>query len=385
MSDILTGTMGDPAHALPWLALAAWIVLTIIHAGAMALAMAQPVLARRDRRLRADRPHISCLLPVSAEEHAFARCFESLRRQDYPSFDFIACSDREDSPGLLAAKRLAGDETQFAVARERLFPNPKINNLQAAIDQASGPLILIKDSSIETPPGALAEMARRLGEGVGLVCALPVACRPASPAAWVELANMNGRDAPFTAAAVALGMTVGYGKIMLLRKDDLMQIGGLARIGFCFGDDHALALALEEIGLRTVYVEHPVFQPLGQRSWSSVIERQVRWMVIRRDQAPLAFWSEPLLTSPLYLAVAALAAPVLGWSAGLCALAAFGLRMGAEGAAMAALGWMQGWRYVPAALLRDAAAWLIWLRALRAREIQWAGQRHASGAESAPR
>lgn len=368
--------MAERLSIAAWIGLALWAAIAIIHAGAMFLTLIQPVLARWRRRHSGDARLISCLLPVSAADEFSARCFESLRRQHHPSFEMVVCSDSASSPGMEVAQTCGDGRTRFVVATERRVLNPKIDNLLPALDLARGELILIKDSNIEMAPGHLAAMADQLAEGVGLVCSLPVARAPGSFAAWFELAIMNGRDAPFTAAATVLGMTVGYGKVMLLRRRDLERIGGFAAVGDVFGDDHALALALDRLGLRTVYTAQTVSQPLGSRTWRNVIDRQIRWMVIRREQAPLAFHAEPFVTSPLYLAAAALAAPLAGWSPWGAVLAAFVMRLGVEGAAMAARGWAAGWRYLPAAALRDATTWTIWLRALTTRQVRWAGQPH---------
>ncbi|HRJ70368.1 MAG TPA: glycosyltransferase, partial [Beijerinckiaceae bacterium] len=300
------------------LAFCAWLSIALVHPAVMVLALLHPWTVRRLARQREDQPPVSVLLPVSAADHDVAGCLDRVVRLSYPRFEVLVCSDSVDAPAFRLikdhAQRIEGADLRFFVARERIGRNPKINNLVPALAASNYETQLIKDANVAFEVGDLARLVRYLGSGTGLVCSIPVGVNPRSLAADVEQSMMNGRDAPYTLAASVLGMNLGYGKVMLFRKADLVQAGGLGILADHFGDDHALSVAMGRLGLATVYTDGFVAQPLENRSWRTVLDRQLRWLVIRRNQAFPAFFLEPFMTWPAAVASAWLAAPLLGWT-----------------------------------------------------------------------
>lgn len=370
------------------LALGVWALVVAVHAGVMLLTLAHPHVMRRSRRIRDDRPPVSVLLPVRAVDHGFKRCFESTLKQAYPDFEVIVCSDSETAPGFLAARAQGAgepeDRLRFLVAQRQIARNPKVNNLAPAVGAARHGTLLIKDSNIVFAPDDLALLARHLGPGVGLVCALPVAREAEGFAAELELAMMNGRDAPYVCAASLLGMDVGYGKVMLFPRAEFERGGGIGALADHFGDDHALSRLMSRQGLATVYVAREVMQPLGPRRWRAVLDRQLRWMVIRRDQVFAAFLSEPFVAAPFAVLAAVLAAPALGVSGWVLSLATLALRIALEMAMLRLRGWDCGWRYPLAAIARDGLTWALWIPALTAREVRWVGRSYGQRGGNAP-
>lgn len=363
---------------IPAIALVVWILAGVFPLVAFTLALAHPLLVRRHRSDQKDPRPISILLPVQGLHHDFQRCLETVYGQDYADFEIVVCSSSEDAPAYRVARQIARRhperETQLVIAKESRALNPKVNNLIPAFTSARHDTLLICDSNIELSPGSLTAMIRHCVPGVGLVCAIPVGEEPQSLAAELEQTIMNARDALYTLGGSTVGLNLGYGKVMLFSTQDFERAGGVDVIAHVFGDDHALARAFARNGLRTIFADNTVRQPLGDRSLSAVIDRQLRWMVIRRNQEPYAFVGELLTGFPVAVLAGALAAPLLGVSGWLMAIGTLAFRIVTEMAFLRARGWGMTWRYPALAIIRDLMTWVLWFPALRARKVNWGGR-----------
>ena len=191
--------------------------------------------------------------------------------------------------------------------------SPKLNKLAAPLDAARHDFVFTKDSNITLDPDTMAAFMQNFSQGVGLVCAVPVAVRPESFAGRIEAFLINGH-ARLLLTASALGLGFGVGKTMLFRRSDLARAGGIEVLSDTLAEDTAISMELARQGLRTVFAHRTVAQETGARSFADIYERQLRWSVIRRKNERFTFPLEPL-ASPLPAAVAgALAAPLAGVS-----------------------------------------------------------------------
>jgi ceramide glucosyltransferase len=184
---------------------------------------------------------------------------------------------------------------------------------------------------------------------------------------------MNGYAAPLLMVASVAGRDVGFGKVMLFGRRDFERAGGIAVMTDTFGDDHALAKAFARAGLRTVFSAGVIRQVIGARSLRDVWTRQLRWMTIRRDEEPLAFYPEPLASGYFATLMAMLAAPTLGLAPWTTALAMVALWLASEALIVAGRGWGWSWQYPLAALCREPLMLAMWVRAWSARKVQWGG------------
>jgi len=351
-------------------------VFLLVRAGALVIALLQPLLAR-SRPKRADRPGVSVLVPVKVVDDAFEAALRSLLDQDYPLLEIVICGDAQSAAAFAAARAIVGEAPAvpvvFATATEIVGPNPKITNLAAAVKVARHELLLIKDSNAVLERGGLADLVGELHGRVGMVCAIPIATEPEGIAAETERAMMNGQLAPLVLAGSSLTIDIGYGKVMLVRRADFDAIDGIRVMAPHFGDDHALAMALAARGQRTAFAALPVRQPLHRRRFSDVADRQLRWMVIRREQAFLALFAEPFMTAAFVLVMAWVGAADFGvrpWSL-VAGTAAFWVatELGFQRA--------KGWGVAPASLagmaLREILIPVLWVRAWFTRRVTWRG------------
>jgi ceramide glucosyltransferase len=195
----------------------------------VALGMAQRRLTARRKR-RADRPPVSVIIPIKALDEGFAEAQASVFAQDYPAFDLTITAKETSSPAIEAARAAlaAHPATPARIVRSTagFAASPKVNNLYQAIEDAPHDIIFMKDSNIEIPPGGMAEAVACLDEGVGLVVAVPEAHGAENFAAEIEASIMNQSHGRILAAAAALGLGFGVGKLMVFRRSDLHRATG---------------------------------------------------------------------------------------------------------------------------------------------------------------
>jgi ceramide glucosyltransferase len=258
--------------------------------------------------------------------------------------------------------------------------SPKLNVLGPALAAATHELILTKDSNISLHPDGLACFVSALTPDVGLVVGVPLAVRPKTFAGHIEAFLINGHTRVLLTAST-LGLGMGIGKVMLFRQKDLHRIGGVAALSHTIAEDNAFAKAMAAIGLKTRFAVGTVDQETGARSLRQVIDRQIRWAVIRRCQEPLTFLLEPAM-SPLIAAIAAaIAAPLVGISG----WPAFGATLAGWLAGEIVVSALKGWEVspwaIPAFLGREILSLTAWVRAWVRQDVVWASGRYNLAAE----
>jgi ceramide glucosyltransferase len=337
-------------------------------------------------------PPVSLVVPVKALDPGFRSAQESLLSQSYPEAEFIVSAAEENSPALAAVRdivsRCPSMPTRILRSTGQFAASPKLNNLVTPFREARHDLIFMKDSNTILAPGDLEAAVRQLTADVGLVVAVPVATGAQNFAARTEESIMNGAHARILLTASLLRLEVGVGKFMLFRRSDLDRAGGIAALASTVGEDNAMGKALARLGLQTVFSHRVVRQELGGRRLADVYDRQMRWAVIRRDEARAAFLSEPLsFVFPAGIA-AALAAPLAGMAPISAAAATIAGCFGAEALLVLAKGWGLSFAAPAAFLCREILLPCVWLNAWLTDKVVWAQGTYVakptSGSSSAP-
>ena len=366
MLSTLVASLG----ALWWTAGVATFALSLCGA------LLQPRI-QKARATWADTPPVSLLLPVKLVNPGFARAQRSAFHQDLASYEVIVGAAEDASPALDVMRDFvaaAGVPARIVRSPGIAAMSPKLDTLSTPIAAAAHDAILTKDSNITFSADTARAMLASLVPGVGLVCAVPVAVRAETLAGRIEAVLIN-RDARLLLTASASGKGYGVGKAMLFRRGDLQRAGGPAALGYTIAEDTALSRAMAAIGLRTVFAHATVDQEIGARTFAEVYGRQARWAVIRRAEEPRTFAFEPV-ACPLPAACAgALAAPLVGLSAG----AAFVTTLVGWYLIEVAVTALKRWElspWTPVAFLgRDIVLLTAWTRAWFTREVVWAGGR----------
>jgi ceramide glucosyltransferase len=322
-------------------------------------------------------PAVSAIVPIKELDAGFEAAQSSLFRQAYEKLDIVIASAEGSSPAVAAARDIAGRHShvpsRIVQSPVNRAASPKLNNLWTPIAQADSDVILTKDSNILLSPGDVECFVRHLQPGVGVVSAIPIAIEPRSFAAWVESSFINNFYARILMFARAAGLGFNCGKIMLFRRSDVERAGGLERLAWALGEDAALSDALARLGLRTVLADRVTHQPLGRRRWAQIWDRQLRWRLIWRVQAPAVFAAALVGSAVLAALAGALAAHAFGYSPTAVAAATLILWFCLETSLGLARGWPVSFLSPIAFLGRELIDAAVWVRALTTSEVGWSG------------
>jgi ceramide glucosyltransferase len=359
------------AGLLIWIGGAWW-------ATASAIQWLSAALARSPRRETP--PHhrtadFSIVAPMNGAADAAPAYVAALRALAAQGAEILICVAGPDD-GALAPLHAEWPDAPVLVGSDTTF-NPKMNNVRKGLEAARRPVVALCDAGILLEADVLCRAAAPLSETVGLVLALKAAVAPENFAAELERAYINGHQARFLLAADRLGLAVASGGVTLMSFDTLQRIGNWRGFNRWIADDYSVTRSVRELGLKTRLGDVMPPLPLGRRDGGVVWRRQVRWARtrLRLPVWPLVLWE-----------------PAIGWAVsaivGLVALAAagiatHGLLLGLvlhTAAWLAAEWWFTtgrglsfGARAAAAALIREALAPVLMLRALSGRRIDWRG------------
>lgn len=338
---------------------------------------------RRTRRCLPDGPlpPLTLLKPIKGLEDGFEDNLRSFYEQDYPGpLQIVFSSTETDDPGIEVARRIASDfphvQTDFVVARDDFGLNPKVSNMQGGLLAARHDLFLQSDANVRLRPGYLRRLVgTMLAENASLVGSLVVGVGERTFAATIDNLQLTAFTAPGLCMAEELaGITCVLGKAMLLRRSELEEIGGLARVRDVLAEDYVLTQLFQKAGKRVVLTTDPVENINVSTSMRRFVGRHSRWLKMRAVVSVPGYLAD-LGSNPFPLALAAVIAsgfdqrllPMLGgvylykcfWDAKLLR------RLRGHG-----LGFAQLWA-TPA---RDLALTMIWFYALFSRSTEWRGK-----------
>jgi ceramide glucosyltransferase len=356
---------------LVWTGSAWWAAASIVQWASAALARS-PSAEAPGRHRPSD---FSIVAPLNGAADASPAYIDALRTLAGQGAEVLICiADAED--GALAAVRARWPEAPVLIGHDTTF-NPKMNNVRKGLEAARRPVVALCDAGIMLDAASLCRAAAALSDKVGLVLALKAARDPGNFAAELECAYINGHQARFLFAADRLGIAVASGGVTLMSHDTLQRIGNWRGFNRWIADDYSVTRSVRELGLQTRLGDVMLSLPLGRRDLGVVWRRQVRWARtrLRLPVWPLVLWE-----------------PAIGWAAsamaGLLALAAAGVGvpglllglvlhtvawLAAEAWFAAGRGLAFGWRAAAAAVVREALAPVLMLRALSGRRIEWRG------------
>lgn len=272
--------------------------------------------------------------------------------------------------------RAAGIDAEIVITGAE-GPNRKAAQIEAVLareGEVSGP-ILIADSDVDLAGVRLDALIHPLMSGdADAVWAPPVerdAAATFGDRASVALLAGSLHAFPLLAALDERGLV---GKLFSVRGDALRAAGGFASLTQILGEDIELSRRIQARGGSVRVAPFAVQSLASGRSFTQVVERYARWLVIIRAQRPWLLASYPALffASPILLALSALAAPIAPAAALTAALLTLGSRLSLAVAAARAA----GRRVTPGAvltdiLLADVLLALAFARALRTRTVVW--------------
>ncbi len=244
---------------------------------------------------------ISILKPLKGVDSGLVDNLRSFFVLDYPDYEILFSVADGDDPAVAVVHQLCAAypqvPTRLLISSERVGLNPKVNNLVEAYDRAGHDWILISDSNVRVNPDYLGQLAAVFAKDVGVVTAAVAGRAPQFLGGNLEAAFLNTHYCRWMFVAEKFGCPVVVGKSMLFRKSEANRFGGIRTLACYLAEDYMAGVAMQYLGLRVVMMNQPIGQQIGQYTVREFWSRHLRWGRIRKSQAPVAFFLEPLFGS----------------------------------------------------------------------------------------
>ena len=352
-------------------AFSATLYLTMVAAFVVAMRRSRP-----QRRLK-HWPRVSILKPLAGIDDELEQNLASFAELDYPDYEILlGVASPDDRAYPIARKfvrRVGRHRARLVITDPDAAINPKVAQLLALEQAASGEVVMVSDSNVRVTPAYLQCVVAELSSpGLAAVSSVFAGSGERTLGAALENLQLNAFNAPAVVAAFALGHTITVGKSMVMWRVPLRRIGGFSSVADFLSDDHLLGRAFERAG----YAVHVSLSAVDNRNLSCpvkrVIGRHTRWAQTRRALSPLTFALEPALSPLVISTLAFLVWPgmALGMAIG-CALI-----VQAAGAALTTCvlrGQGPRWYWAPLEVLRSYLLFYCWVRACLSRQVAWRG------------
>jgi chlorobactene glucosyltransferase len=271
-----------------------WVALNVLVA---CYSPRRYFLDRQAPRLRGDEgPRVSILLAAKDEAGNVGACIRSVRSSDYQNFELIVIDDRSSDGTAAEAEAAAGCDPRVRVLRVHELPagwTGKMNAIQQGLNQATGAVVLIIDADSrhrrETLGTAVAALLRTR---CSLLSLLPkfdhrtLFSKLVQPMVgslvciWKPLMWINTRNKRHVYFA--------WGGFLMVRRDDLEAVGGLAAVKDRFAADIALAGRIKQSGRRIrVYHAPELVSSFMYASRGDILRGWTRLLRITADNRPL--------------------------------------------------------------------------------------------------
>jgi ceramide glucosyltransferase len=328
-------------------------------------------------------PPVSILKPVRGLEPNFYECIASHCRQDYPQFEIIFGLNDPADPAIAAIEQLRRDYPRVPIkivaASQIRCANLKMNSLEKMLEEAAHDIVVINDADIRVPPDYLRNVVAPLADDrVGMVTCLYRGVPAGGLPAGLEALGIGG---DFTGqvllARMVEGIKFALGATMATRKQQIVEIGGLARWSDYLADDYVLGNQIARAGYR-IHLSHTVVDTLlPRRTLLDLLRQQVRQARTVRFSRPRGY-PGLLLSFGIPFAVFALYARPYSAEAWTVLPVLFVARLGAawvSGVEVAGDNFIR--RFFWLLPLRDFVALGVWLASFLGKTVVWRGARYA--------
>jgi ceramide glucosyltransferase len=323
-----------------------------------------------------DQPMVSVLRPICGLENNLAETLTTTFAADYPNYEIIFCVTNPRDPVIALANQLIAAHphvrARLLIGDDRISGNPKLNNLAKGWRAAQADWIVMVDSNVLLPPDYIQRLLAEWRHDTGLVTSPPAGVRPEGFAAQLECGFLNALQARFQLASAAVGHGFAQGKILFWRRSVLEDAGGIAMLGQEMAEDVAATKLVRAQGLKVRLTQRLFAQPIGQRSFAAVWQRQLRWAKVRRLGFLPLFLPEIFIGGAVPLLLGLLL--VINGAIPLAQVILIGfLWYAAEFLLAYASGWPRRGRDVLAWLCRDALLPGLWIAAWFGNGFEWRG------------
>jgi len=253
-------------------------------------------------------PPVSILKPLRGLDDNLFDNLSSFCNQDYPEYELLLCLQDHNDPAYKVAAKIRekhpGNNISIVVEPCNIGLNPKINNLLPAYYRSRHPYVLISDSNVMVDNTYLRKIMRySQDQDIGLVSNLIKGVGGRSVGARLENLHLNS----FIIGSVSfldrfLGMPCVIGKSMLMKKDNLRDLGGLERFKDFLAEDFVIGREMHKMGKRVVLSNYLVSNVNEFWTIKRFLNRHTRWGKLRWKIGGYRYFSE-ILANPVFTAV----------------------------------------------------------------------------------
>ncbi|CAB3801400.1 bacteriohopanetetrol glucosamine biosynthesis glycosyltransferase HpnI [Pararobbsia alpina] len=279
-------------------------------------------------------PALTIVKPLHGAEWALARNLQSFCEQDYPGeVQFLFGVHDVADPALATVddlRRRFPDANITVVSDPTLHgPNRKVSNILNMLPRAEHDVLVFADSDVRVEPTYLRRLIGELQRpGVGLVtCAYR---GDPAPGFWPRLSahSTNYQFLPGVVAGLTLCMARPcFGQTIVMRRETLDLIGGLAQFAGHLAEDHAIGEAVRAIGQRVAIPSFAVAHACVETTAAQLVAHELRWSRTIRRIDPIGHFGSALMYPLAFALLAVACSAAAGWACWLAgaALAARGL------------------------------------------------------------
>ena len=251
-------------------------------------------------------PALTYVRPMKGADETTEACVRSLYLAHSPGQDHarvIYSFESRGDPAVAVVERVAS-ELGERLPTELVFAtidaaNPKMANCIEAYERAATEWVALLDNNVEVPQlGYVPQLERYCVPSVRAASGfIHGVLASADASARLEYATLYSFFAKGALLAETFGESPLIGKVMLVHKPSIEELGGLRRYKDTFSEDGEIGLELARrhgtAAVPLMHVEAP--QRIKSTSLEAVGDRFARWALYRKLRAPLLFWVEPLL------------------------------------------------------------------------------------------
>lgn len=324
-------------------------------------------------------PPVSVLKPVHGLDREAYENYASFCRQHYPEYEILFNVADESDPAIPVIETIIRDfpkvPIRLLIGAEQLGSFNKVNKLVRMAREAKYDILVVSDSDIRVGPEYLhAVVAPFRDSQVGAVTCLYRGLADDSFGSRLEaLGNSSDFDAGVLAGWQLQDVKFTLGATMATTKGRLAEIGGFEALVDLFVDDYELGHRIAALGYRIELISYPVDTVYPRQTLRESFAHQVRWNLAIRNAEPLKGLGLVFVHGLPWALLAGALAP----SARLAAI-----YLGGYVVLRFAMAWTVGvWglrdpllrRKIWMLPLRDAFAFVVWLRSLFNHRVQWRG------------
>jgi len=261
-----------------------------------------------------DQPGVTLYKPLHGLDCGLMQNLASFCRQDYPDYQIVFGVSDANDPAISVVHEIMAEfpkiDMELVISGRSNGNNPKVNNLINMDALAKHDVLIISDSDMRVE----ADYIRRViggfeSERVGLVTCLYKGTPVPGLASHLGAMFINQWFTPSALIPATFGqMKHCFGATMAIRRDVLLQIGGLDALVGNLADDYTLGRLVREAGYDIRLGDAIIENIVEEADVRSLVLHELRWARTIRSVEPLGFVSTFLTdTIPLGIIVGLMA------------------------------------------------------------------------------